>query len=63
LRQFDYNFELHRWICVCFVVVRDILAKTARKMSPLGLAAAGKLTLDARLAKLLTQALATRLAD
>ncbi len=43
--------------------VRDILAKTARKMSPPGLAEAGKLTLDARLAKLLTQALATRLAD
>ena len=43
--------------------VRDILAKSARKMSPLGLAEAGKLTLDARLAKLLTEALATRLAD
>ena len=38
--------------------VRDILTKTARKMSPLGLAEAGKLTLDARLAKLLRQALA-----
>ena len=43
--------------------VRDILAKSARKMSPLGLAEAGKLSLDARLAKLLTEALATRLAD
>ena len=43
--------------------VRNILAKTARKMSPVGLAEAGKLTLDARLAKLLTEALATRLAD
>ena len=42
---------------------RDILVKTARKMSPLGLAEAGKLTLDARLARLLTEALATRLAD
>ena len=43
--------------------VRDILVKTARKMSPLALAEAGKLTLDARLAKLLTEALATRSAD
>ena len=38
--------------------VRDILAKTARKMSPTGLAEAGKLTLEPRLAKLLTEALA-----
>ena len=38
--------------------VRDILAKTARKMSPSGLAEAGKLTLEPRLAKLLGQALA-----
>ena len=38
--------------------VRDILAKTARKMSPSGLAEAGKLTLEPRLAKLLTEALA-----
>ena len=43
--------------------VRGILAKTTHKMSPLGLAEAGKLTLDARLAQLLTQALATRLAE
>ena len=43
--------------------VRNILAKTARKMSPLGLAEAVKLTLDARLARLLTEALATRLTD
>ena len=43
--------------------VRDILAKTALKMSPLGLAEAGKLTLDARLERLLTEALARRLAD
>ena len=43
--------------------VRNILAKTARKMSPLGLAEAGKLTLNARLARLLTEALATRLTD
>ena len=43
--------------------VRDILAKTARKMSPLGLIEAEKLTLQARLAKLLTEALATRLED
>ena len=43
--------------------VRDILAKTARKMSPSGLAEAGKLTLEPRLAKLLTEALATPLAD
>lgn len=43
--------------------VRDILAKTARKMSPLGLIEAGKLSLDDRLAKLLTDALATRLED
>ena len=39
--------------------VRDILAKTARKMSPTGLAEAGKLSLDPRLAKLLSEALAT----
>ena len=38
--------------------VRDILAKTARKMSPSGLAAAGKLSLEPRLAKLLSEALA-----
>lgn len=37
--------------------VRDILAKTAKKMSVHGLEAAGKLTLDARLAKLLREAL------
>ena len=43
--------------------VRNILAKTARKMSPLGLAEAGKLTLDARVARLLKEALATRLTD
>lgn len=43
--------------------VRDILAKTARKMSPLGLIEAGKLSLDDRLAKLLTEALAPRLED
>ena len=38
--------------------VRGILAKTARKMSPTGLAEAGKLTLEPRLARLLTEALA-----
>ena len=38
--------------------VRDILAKTARKMSPEGIAAAGKLKLDGRLARLLGEALA-----
>lgn len=38
--------------------VRDILAKTARKMSARGLSEAGKFALDARLAKLLTEALA-----
>jgi len=38
--------------------VRDILAKTARKMSARGLAAAAKLDLDARLARLLGEALA-----
>ena len=43
--------------------VRDILVKTARKMSPLALAEAGKLTLDARLAKLLMEALASRSSD
>ena len=43
--------------------VRDILAKAARKMSPLGLIEAEKLTLQARLAKLLTEALAIRLED
>ena len=43
--------------------VRDFLVKTARKMSPLGLAEAGKLTLDVRLARLLTEALAPRLTD
>ena len=43
--------------------VRAILAKTARKMSPHGLIEAGKITLDDRLAKLLTEALATRLAE
>jgi hypothetical protein len=39
--------------------VRDILAKTAKKMSPKGLAEAGKLKLDERLSRLLTEALAT----
>src|SRR5260221_7640272 len=39
--------------------VRDILMKTARKMSPKGLAEAGKLQLDERLSHLLTEALAT----
>ena len=43
--------------------VRDILTKTTRKMSPLGLAKAGMLPLDSRLAKLLSEPLATRLAD
>ena len=43
--------------------VRNILVKTARKMSPLGLIEVGKLSLQARLAKLLTEALATRLED
>ena len=43
--------------------VRDILAKTARKMSAHGLALAGKLTLDARLARLLTEALAASRVD
>ena len=38
--------------------VRDILAKTAAKMSPRGLEAASKLQLDERLAKLLGEALA-----
>lgn len=37
--------------------VRDILAKTARKMSAKGLAAAGSLTLEPRLARLLGEAL------
>ena len=37
--------------------VRDILAKTAKKMSPRGLAAASRLTLDPRLSRLLTEAL------
>ncbi len=37
--------------------VRDILAKTARKMSPRGIAEAAKLTLDARLRRLLGEAL------
>lgn len=37
--------------------VRDILAKTARKMSPRGVAEAAKLTLDARLQRLLGEAL------
>ena len=39
--------------------VRDILAKTARKMSPVGLAAAGALSLPPRLARLLGEALAS----
>ncbi len=39
--------------------VRDILAKTARKMSPAGLAAAGALSLPPRLARLLGEALAS----
>ncbi len=39
--------------------VIGILAKTARKMSPEGLAAAGKLPLSGRLAQLLEQALAS----
>jgi hypothetical protein len=38
--------------------VRDILAKTARKMSARGLAEAGKLKLEARLQRLLDEALA-----
>ncbi len=38
--------------------VVDILAKTARKMSPQGLTAAAELSLDARLARLLGEALA-----
>lgn len=38
--------------------VRDILAKTAKKMSPQGLEAAGRLRMDARLARLLAEALA-----
>ena len=38
--------------------VRDILAKTARKMSPRGIAEAGKLKLEARLQRLLGEALA-----
>jgi hypothetical protein len=37
--------------------VRDILAKTARKMSPRGVAAAAKLTLNTRLQRLLGEAL------
>ena len=37
--------------------VRDILAKTARKMSPEGLAAAGQVPMGERLKRLLTQAL------
>jgi len=37
--------------------VRDILAKTAKKMSGRGLEAAGRLALDGRLAKLLREAL------
>ncbi len=37
--------------------VRDILAKTAKKMSPRGLAAASRLSLDPRLSRLLTEAL------
>jgi hypothetical protein len=40
--------------------VRDILAKTARKMSPRGLEAAAALTLDTRLARLLNEALGAR---
>lgn len=39
--------------------VRDILAKTAHKMSPAGLAAAGALSLPPRLARLLGEALAS----
>jgi hypothetical protein len=39
--------------------VRDILAKTARKMSPAGLAAAAALSLPPRLARLLGEALAS----
>jgi len=38
--------------------VRDILAKTAKKMSPRGLVATSRLTLDPRLSQLLTEALA-----
>lgn len=38
--------------------VRDILAKTARKMSARGLEAAGRLTLESRLSRLLGEALA-----
>ena len=39
--------------------LRDILAKTARKMSPAGLAAAGALSLPPRLSRLLGEALAS----
>ena len=39
--------------------VRDILAKTAKKMSPRGLEAASRLRMDARLARLLAEALAS----
>ena len=38
--------------------VKDILAKTAKKMSANGLEAAGQLPMDARLARLLGEALA-----
>ena len=38
--------------------VRDILAKTARKMSPEGLAAAGRIAMGERLSRLLHEALA-----
>lgn len=43
--------------------LRDILAKTARKMSPRGLEAAGSLTLEPRLARLLGEALAGSQSD
>jgi len=38
--------------------VRDILQKTAKKMSPAGLAAAGAIRMETRLVRLLTEALA-----
>ncbi len=43
--------------------VRDILAKTAKKMSARGLVEAGKLELDSRLARLLAEALAEPSSD
>ncbi|MGQ0485850.1 MAG: DUF4202 domain-containing protein [Hyphomicrobiales bacterium] len=71
LKQDDEVQALENVVCLVFLEfeapdfiakhddakVRDILAKTAKKMSPRGLAAAARLTLEPRLSRLLSEAL------